>query len=90
MLKVDDTKVLTIDDKTVAVDELDDNIKALVSYYDHWKQHEADARAELLKVQTAMRGLANEIAKLVMEKKEEGEEGTGDGEVKAEEVKADE
>ena len=77
MLKVEETKVLTIDGKTVAVDDLDDNVKALVVYYDHWKQHEADARAELLKVQTAMRGLANEIAMLVMEaekKEEEGEE----------------
>lgn len=83
MLKVEETKVLTIDGTTVAVDELEDNVKGLVAYYDHWKQEEADARAHLLMVQTAMRGLANEIAKLVMEAnaadKEEGAEGTGDG-----------
>ena len=83
-LNVEETRVLTIDGNTIAVETLDAQTKELVNIYDHWKVEAAETRSKLMQIQTAMQGLAAQIARSAMgEDAEEGVEGdvTEGGEV---------
>lgn len=62
-LKVEETRILTIDGNPIAVETLDPQTKELVALYDHWKQKALDASSELKMVQTAMQSLAAQIAR---------------------------
>ncbi len=64
-LRVEETKVVTIDDQTLAVDTLPDNVQQLVAFYDDWKQREVDLRSELMAMQAAMRTMQQQIAQAV-------------------------
>jgi len=61
-LKVEDTRVLTIDGQTIAVETLSPEVKELVTHYDHWKQQAVELRSNLQMIQLAMQGLASQIA----------------------------
>ena len=74
-LNVEETRVLTIDGNTIAVETLDAQTKELVNIYDHWKVEAAETRSKLMQIQTAMQGLAAQIARSAMG---EGEEGVAD------------
>lgn len=71
MIKADETKVLTLDNETYAVDALDPEVKRLVEVYDHWKQQELDHRLNMLMAQAAIRDITREILTTVQRKKEE-------------------
>lgn len=81
-LKTEETKVVTIDGNSRAVDALPEEVRRLVNFYDDWKQRELEARSHLLMAQTAMRGLANEIVAAIQKADEEaasaGEPAEGD------------
>jgi len=66
-LQTDETKVVTIEDRTIAVDTLPEQAKQLVAFYDDWKQRELEARSEMMMASTAMKALANQIAQVVVE-----------------------
>lgn len=61
-LKVEDTRVLTIDGQSIAVETLSPEVKELVRHYDHWKQKALELSSEMRMVQLAMQGLASQIA----------------------------
>lgn len=70
MLKVEETKVVTIDDNARTVEELPEKARQLVKFYDDWKQRELEARSALLMAQTAMQAMANQIVLAVKEEEE--------------------
>lgn len=67
MLRAEETKVVNIEDRTIAVDALPDQAKQLVAFYDDWKQKELEARSLMMSYQTAMKALGQQIANLVIE-----------------------
>lgn len=71
MIKADETKVLTLDTETFAVDALPEEVQRLVQVYDHWKQKEVDARLDMLMAQAAIRDITREILTTVQRKKQE-------------------
>lgn len=87
-LKAEETKVVTINDRTIAVDELPEQARQLIVFYDDWKQRELEARSHLMAMQTAMQGIRQQIGALVQQAEEaaaaeaEGE-AANDGEVDA-------
>ena len=70
-LKAEETKIVTINEIPRQVADLPPQAQQLIQFYDDWKQKELEARSELLKVQTAMRGLADQIAALVQQAEDE-------------------
>lgn len=86
MLKVEETKIITIDNNPTAVDTLPEKAKQLVKFYDDWKQKELEARSELLMVQTSMQAMANQIVLAVKEAEETEVEDNNGEEVVEEEV----
>ena len=72
-LNVEETRVLTIDGNSIAVETLDPQTKELVTHYDHWKVRAAETRSELMMIQTAMQGLAAQIARSALGEGEEEE-----------------
>lgn len=70
-LKAEETKVVTIDDRTIAVDELPVQAQQLVAFYDDWKQRELEMRSQLMAMQSAMKHIANQIAAVVKQADEE-------------------
>ena len=77
-MTVETTKVITIDEKTRAVDDCSDAVKRLVAYYDDWKQKQADAQSDLLLVQSGMRELSREIVAQIQKEEAEAEAGGED------------
>lgn len=71
MLKVEETKVLSIDGVERAVVTLPEKAKQLVRFYDDWRQREMEARSALLMTQTAMQSMANQIVLAVKEDEED-------------------
>ena len=89
-LVAEETKLVTIDEKPRPVEDLPEQARQLVRFYDDWKQKELDARSALLMAQTSMRALANEIAAIVKKAEDDAkaaEEAGAKGEL---EVAADE
>ena len=89
-LKAEETKIVTIDGQARAVDILSDEVKQLIRFYDDWKQKELEARSELLKVQTAMRAMAAQIANAVQEADKAAEGGGEEAATEGAEVVAEE
>lgn len=83
MLKVEETKIVTIDEKARAVEDLPEKARQLVRFYDDWKQREVEARSALLMAQTAMQAMANQIVLAVKEAEEAGDGAVGDDTVEA-------
>ncbi len=79
-LRVEETKVVTIDDQTLAVDTLPDNVQQLVAFYDDWKQREMDLRSELMAMQAAMRTMQQQIAQAVKTSQEAAAKATAEAE----------
>lgn len=69
-LKAEETKVVTINDRTIAVDELPEQARQLIVFYDDWKQRELEARSHLMAMQTAMQGIRQQIGALVQQAEE--------------------
>ena len=67
ILRVEETKIVTIDERARTVEELPDKAKQLVRFYDDWKQKELEARSALLMAQTAMQAMAQQIVLAVKE-----------------------
>jgi hypothetical protein len=89
MIKADETKVLTLDNETYAVDALDAEVQRLVEVYDHWKQKELDSRLDMLMAQAAIRDITREILSTVQKKKQEAAEAAEKAAAANEETKAE-
>jgi len=61
MPKVQDIKILNVDNTEYLVDTLSDNCKHLVSVYNEWNQKEADARDQVAILQAAKEQLSRQI-----------------------------
>lgn len=73
MPKVEDIKVLNIDNVPYAVDQMSDQVKQLVEIYNDWNRTEADARNHLMMVTAAKNDLSRQIIQQVRTEKEEAE-----------------
>lgn len=71
---IEETKVITIDDTPLIVDDLSESIKSLITIYDEFRRDEIKAKHELIKVQSAMRDIQREIVLNI--KKERAENST--------------
>lgn len=76
MMVVEETKVIKIDGQAFSVDDLPDDVRSLVTFYDDWRQRELEARSTLLQVQTSLRAMKNEIAAAIQRIEEENDEET--------------
>ena len=76
MAKVEDIKVLNIDEVPYAVDAMSDEVKAMVEVFNSWNQREADVREELSMVMAAKNDLSRRIILQVRQEKEAAEGGS--------------
>ena len=58
MPKVEEIKILNIDEKPYTVDSLGDEVKGLVEVYNEWSQKEAEVRDELSELEKKLEELA--------------------------------
>lgn len=65
MPKVEEIKVVNVDNETYSVDELPEDIRNLVEFYNEWRESEANLRSELMKTQAAMRDLSREMIQMI-------------------------
>lgn len=61
MPKVEEIKVLNVDDNVLAVDSQSDEVKALVSTYNEWNQDLADAHKAHAQIRAAVQALSGQI-----------------------------
>lgn len=59
------TTTIVIDDTTYQVEGMSDEIKHLVSYYDEWRQKEAEATRTLVLYQAALGQVQQQIATMI-------------------------
>ena len=64
-LKAEEIKILNVDGTPHVVADLPDNVQRMVEIYNHWRQEEMDAKLELMRTESAMRHLSNEIIQSV-------------------------
>ena len=87
--KVDDIKVLNIDEQTYAVDAMSETIQGMVEIYNGWNQEHSDAQDRVLQLQAAKNDLSRQIILQVRKEKEEAEKAAEEaGKAAAEEVRA--
>lgn len=78
MAKVEDVKVLNIDEVPYAVDAMSEAVQAMVTVFNGWNQKEADLRDELMMVQAAKNDLSRRIILQVREDRDAEAEGNSD------------
>lgn len=66
-MKVDEIRVLNIDDQAYAVDMMSDKVKRLVAIFNEWAQQEVDANDRLAQIQCAKQELSRQIVAAVRE-----------------------
>lgn len=62
MIEVTDTTQITLDDTTVDVADLPDDVKQLVQYLDEWREKEVNLSADLLMVRSALAHIQTVLA----------------------------
>lgn len=73
MPKVEDIKVLNIDEVPYAVDSMSDAVKGLVEVYNEWNQDLADAQKDFAQRRAAVQSLSNQIIQTVRQEKADAE-----------------
>lgn len=73
MPKVEDIKVLNIDETPYAVDSMSEEVKNLVEVYNEWNQDLADAQKEFAQKRAAVQSLSNQIIQTVRQEKAQAE-----------------
>ena len=74
MPKVDEIKVLTIDNVPYAVDTMSDEVKQLVAVFNEWNQKEVDAENEYKLIKYAKNELSRQIIATIRSEKQSAEE----------------
>ena len=72
--KVEDVKVLNIDDVPYAVDAMSDEVRAMVDTFNDWNRREAGIVDDLALVRAAKNNLSMSIIQQVRKEKQEAEE----------------
>jgi len=70
MSKVVPTTTITIDGNVFEVEKMSDEVKAMISHFDRWREREFDASSELLLVQAALKHLQNELVQTISKERE--------------------
>jgi septal ring factor EnvC (AmiA/AmiB activator) len=73
MPKVEDIKVLNIDNVPYAVDAMSDEVKQLVEVYNEWNQDLADSQKDFAQKRAAVQSLSNQIITQVRQEKAQEE-----------------
>ena len=61
MAKVQETTSVTIDETTIQVANLSDNVKQMIVLMDEWRQEDADLTNKVLMVRAAIRDIQNTL-----------------------------
>jgi hypothetical protein len=69
--KIEEIKVVTIDDHKILVEDLPKEAQILVGDINNWRAEEANLLSNLRKLQLAMRSAQNEIVNIVNKQKEQ-------------------
>ncbi len=70
MPKVEEIKVLNVDDTVLAVDAQSEEVKALVSTYNEWNQDLANKQKEHAQIRAAVQTLSQQIIHVIRQEKE--------------------
>ena len=70
MPKVEEIKVLNVDDNVLAVDAQSEEVKALVATYNEWNQDLADRQKEHAQIRAAVQALSQQIIGTIRQEKE--------------------
>lgn len=70
MPKVEEIKVLNVDETVLAVDAQSDEVKALVATYNEWNQDLADRQKEHAQIRAAVQALSQQIIHTIRLEKE--------------------
>lgn len=84
-MKVEAITIINVDDVPYAVNDMSDEVKRLVEFYNEWRQKESDVKSELLLVQSGQRDLSREIIASIRRESE-----ANAAAIKAEETAGDE
>lgn len=74
-MKVEPITIVNVDQVPYAVNDMSDEVKRLVEFYNDWRQKEADLKGELLMVQAAERDLSREIVATIKQERDQHENG---------------
>ena len=90
MPKVEEIKVLNVDDKVLAVDAQSEEVKALVATYNEWNQDLADRQKEHAQIRAAVQALSQQIIHTIRLEKEKAEKKAADEKAAEEAAKVEE
>ncbi len=65
MPKVEEIKVLNVDEKVLAVDAQSEEVKGLVATYNEWNQDLADAQKDHAQIRAAVQALSGQIIQTI-------------------------
>lgn len=85
MKKVEEIKVITIDEVPYAVDQMSETVQQLVDVYNDWNQKEMEARSHLMMISAAKNDLSRQIVQQVRADKEAAEAAKADNTTEAKE-----
>ena len=89
MPKVDELKIINVDDVPYAVDSLSEQVQGQVALFNEWHQREADAKSDLMLVSAAKETLSRQIITTLRAELEEAK-GEGEAETPAETTTSEE
>lgn len=88
MPKVQEIKILNVDEKPYAVETMSEQVQQLVEIYNEWAQDQSDAKQNLMLVSAAMERLSQQIIEIVRKEQAEAEaEAAGEGEEAGDDAK---
>jgi hypothetical protein len=73
MAKVQEIKVINVDDVPYVVEALSSEIQSQVSQYNEWRQEHENARLEVVKIEFALQVLGQQILNSIRAEKEKAE-----------------
>lgn len=72
-MKVQEIKILNIENVPHVVEEMSKDIQNMVAQYNEWRQHLEDHRSEMAKAELALEALSNRIMVAIKQEKEAAE-----------------
>ena len=88
MAKIQEIKVINIDERAIEVDSLSPDIQATVQLFNDWRQEAEDIRVQHLKAELALKALGQDILGMIREEEKKAAEAQAEAEATTEEPAA--
>ena len=88
MAKIQEIKVINIDERAIEVDSLSPDIQATVQLFNDWRQEAEDIRVQHLKAELALKALGQDILGMIREEEKKAAEAQAEAETPTEEPAA--